>query len=167
MPCIRKGGWPLAALLVVCLAPTAAFSQDVPRPLHAPTLAASIASAADWATTYHALKHYHLREANPLLRPLERTPGKMVAMGVAIDVASFSAWNLTLGRDHPKIAAAGLWGVAAFRGYLAWHNLRNTRRAERRHTSPPTPAAPLDPAVRRAPSVSPVVSDHTLLPRDR
>jgi hypothetical protein len=132
MPDIRTGGRPLAALIVVCLAPAAALAQQPPRPLHAPTLAASIASAADWATTYHALTHYHLREANPVLRPFERTPGKMVAIGVAIDVASLSAWNMTLGRNHPKVAAAGLWGVAAFRGYLAWHNLRNTRRAERR-----------------------------------
>ena len=83
------------------------------------------------ATTYHALKHYHLREANPVLRPLERTPGKMVAMGVAIDVASFSAWNMTVGRNHPS-GRGRLVGVTAFRGYLAWHNLRNTRRAQRR-----------------------------------
>ena len=132
MPEIRKGVRPLAAMLALCLVPSVAFGQQVPRPLHAPTIAASIASAADWATTYHALKNYRLREANPLLRPLERTPGKMVAMGMAIDVASFSAWNMTVGQKHPKVAAAGLWGVAAFRGYLAWHNMRNTRRADRR-----------------------------------
>lgn len=166
MPCIRKGGWPLAALCVVCLAPATAFSQDVLRPLHAPTIAASIASAADWATTYHALKHYHLREANPLLRPLERTPGKMVAMGAAIDVASFSAWNVTLGRNHPKVAAAGLWGVAAFRGYLAWHNLRNTRRAERRPAVPRPAAALPYPAVRRMPA-APATADPHEPPRDR
>ena len=132
----RRGLRCVAALLFVCLVPAPALAQQPPRTpprsLQAPTIAASLASAADWATTYHALKNYHVSEMNPLLRPLERTPGRMVAMGALIDVASFSAWNATLGKDHPKIAAAGLWGMAAFRGYLAFHNLRNTQKAQRR-----------------------------------
>jgi hypothetical protein len=119
-------------LLVVCLLPAVVSAQERSRPLHAPTIAASIASAADWATTYHALTNFQVRESNPLLRPLDRTPGRMVTMGAAIDVATFSAWNLTMGKRHPKIAAAGLWGMAAFRTYLAVHNLRSSNKAERR-----------------------------------
>lgn len=126
-------GRPLAALLAACLLLPATASAQVPQgPLQAPTIAASIASAADWATTYHALKNFRLREANPLLRPLDRTPGRLIGIGAAIDVAGFSAWNMTMGKKHPKIAAAGLWGAAAFRAYLAIHNLKNTRNAERR-----------------------------------
>jgi hypothetical protein len=134
VPNIRTGGrLHAAALLVACvLLPAAAHAQDTPQRLKAPTIAASLASAADWASTYHALKNYQVRESNPLLRPLDRTPGRLITMGAAIDVASFSAWNMTMGRKHPKIAAAGLWGAAAFRTYLAIHNLRNTRIAERR-----------------------------------
>ena len=132
----RRGLRCVAALWLVCLVPASALAQQplppTPRSLKAPTIAASLASAADWATTYHALKNYHVSEVNPLLRPLERTPGRMVATGALIDVASFSAWNMTLGKNHPKIAAAGLWGMAAFRGYLAFHNLQNTRKAQRR-----------------------------------
>jgi hypothetical protein len=30
------------------------------------------------------------------------------------------------------MAAAGLWAMAAFRTYLAIHNMRNTTKAERR-----------------------------------
>ncbi len=56
----------------------------------------------------------------------------MVTIGGLIDVAGFSAWNMTVGRKHPRLAAAGLWGMAAFRTYLAIHNIRNSRRAERR-----------------------------------
>jgi hypothetical protein len=130
---LRKGGRPMAAAIVACLlVPAAAPAQELPQSLRAPTIAASIASAADWASTYHALKNFRVREANPLLRPLDRTPGRLITMGAVIDVASFSAWNLTVGRNHPKVAAAGLWGAAAFRAYLAIHNLRNTRIAERR-----------------------------------
>jgi hypothetical protein len=132
----RLGRRLIAALFIVSI-PAAAAAQDTlavapPPSLKLPTYAASIASAADWASTYHALKNYKVREVNPLLSPLESSPGSLVTMGALIDVGAFSAWNLTVGRKSPKVAAAGLWGMAIFRSYLAIHNLRNTRRAERR-----------------------------------
>jgi hypothetical protein len=120
----------LAVLLMLCVFPAIGAAQD--RSLKVPTLAASVASAADWASTYHALKYYEVREVNPLLRPFQTSPGSLVTMGAMIDAGGFSAWNLTVGRRSPKLAAAGLWGMAAFRAYLAIHNLRNERKAERR-----------------------------------
>ena len=90
------------------------------------------AAAADWTTTYYGIKHYRLKEANPLIRRFERTPAKMVLVGAAIDVGAVTAWNLTMGRKHPRIAAAGLWTMTAFRAYLAFHNSRNMQRSERR-----------------------------------
>jgi hypothetical protein len=118
------------------LAPALASAQGVPgqpRPnLTLPTIAASAAAAADWATTYHGLSNYQLREVNPFLRPLDRKPGRMITVGAAIDSAAFSVWNVTVGQKHPKVAAAGLWGMAAFRTYLASHNMRNMKKAERR-----------------------------------
>jgi hypothetical protein len=135
------GRRPLAAGVVVSLAallllPGIASAQDTrnaPRPnLTLPTIAASAAAAADWATTYRGLANYRLREVNPFLRPLERQPGRMITVGAAIDSAAFSVWNVTVGPKHPKVAAAGLWGMAAFRTYLAIHNMRNMKKAERR-----------------------------------
>lgn len=120
----------LAALLTVCLIPAVTSAQD--RSLRIPTIAASAAASADWASTYHALKYYKVRELNPLLRPFQASPGSLVTMGALIDAGGFSAWNLTVGRKHQKVAVAGLWGMAAFRTYLAIHNLRNARRSERR-----------------------------------
>ena len=102
-------------------------AQD--SPLRIATIAASAAAAADWASTYHALKNYQLREANPLLRGLDHKPGSMVALGAAIDAGGVMAWNMTVGRKHPKLAAAGLWAMTAFRAYLVVHNIRNTHRA--------------------------------------
>ncbi len=121
---------PIDALAAILIVPAVAAAQD--SSLRLPTYAASAAAAADWASTYHALKFYRVREVNPLLRPLDSSPGPMVSLGGLIDAGGFSAWNLTVGRSHPRIAAAGLWGMAAFRTYLAIHNLRNTRKAERR-----------------------------------
>ncbi len=109
-----------------------AAGQEAPPSLRTPTIAASLASAADWATTYHALSNYRVREMNPLLRSFDRTPGKMISVGAALDAAGISAWNMTMGKKHPKVAVAGLWGMAAFRTYLAIHNIRNTQKAERR-----------------------------------
>jgi hypothetical protein len=130
---IIQRGWRLsAALLVLCLVPGLASAQDNSQRLRVPTIAASVAAAADWASTYHALKYYNLRETNPLLQPFQKSPGQLVTMGAAIDAAAFSTWNVTMGRRHPRIAAAGLWAMAGFRAYLVIHNLRNERKVGRR-----------------------------------
>lgn len=125
-------GWRLAAAVAaICLLPAVASAQERPPRLKLPTIAASTAAAADWASTYHALKFYNLRETNPLLQSF-RSPGRLVTAGAAMDAAAFSTWNLTVGRKHPRIAAAGLWAMAGFRAYLVLHNLRNTQKVERR-----------------------------------
>jgi hypothetical protein len=122
--------WSLTIALCVCVAPSLASAQSIS--LKPPTIAASAAAAADWATTYHALKYYKLREANPLLQPLSGSPGPLVSIGAAIDVGAVSAWNLSIGRSRPQAAAAGLWAMAAFRSYLAIHNLLNERKTQHR-----------------------------------
>ena len=121
----------LAALLVVSFVPAAAFAQET-NSLKVPTIAASAAAAADWASTYHALKYYKVQEQNPLLRPFQESPGSMVSLGAIMDVGAVSAWNITVGRRNPRVAVTGLWAMAAFRAYLAVHNMRNTTKAERR-----------------------------------
>ena len=120
----------LAALLLVYTFPALAAAQETG--LKIPTIAASAAAAADWASTYHALKYYRVRESNPMLRPLDGSPGSLVTVGALVDMGAFSAWNVTMGRKNPRLAAAGLWAMAAFRSYITIHNLRNVRRAERR-----------------------------------
>lgn len=120
----------VAALFLVSFVPATAFAQE--SRLKIPTIAASAAAAADWASTYHALKYYKVQEQNPLLRPFQESPGSMVSLGAAIDVGALSAWNLTVGRKNPRMAVAGLWAMTAFRAYLAIHNMRNERKAERR-----------------------------------
>jgi hypothetical protein len=97
-----------------------------------PTIAASAAAAADWTTTYHALKYYKVREANPLLQSLSGSPGQLVSLGAALDAGGLAAWNLSIGRSRPRVAAAGLWVMAAFRSYLAVHNMLNERKSARR-----------------------------------
>ena len=128
-----------AALFVALLCPASglvptAGAQGTAPPtqgtgLMVPTIAASAAAAADWFSTHHALSNYRVRETNPLLRRFEGQPGQLVTVGAIMDGVAFSAWNMTVGQKHPKVAAAGLWGMAAFRTILAIHNMRNTRRA--------------------------------------
>lgn len=120
----------VAALLLVYAFPTAAAAQG--NRLKTPTIAASAAAAADWATTYHGLKYYQVRETNPILCPFETSPASLVTVGALIDAGSVTAWNLTVGRKNERLAVAGLWAMAAFRTFIAIHNLRNARRAERR-----------------------------------
>jgi hypothetical protein len=120
-----------AALFLVCLLPATVFAQQE-RSLKIPTIAAGAAATADWASTYHALKYYRVQEQNPFLRPFQESPGPMVTLGAVMDVGAVSAWNLTVGRKNYRVAAAGLWAMTAFRAYLAFHNMRNERKAERR-----------------------------------
>lgn len=130
------GGRRLAALLfVVFVVPSIARAQELPGQspsLRIPTIAASAAAAADWATTYHALTNFKVHETNPLLRPWYDSPGQMISVGALIDLGGVTAWNMTMGPRHPRLAVAGLWTMAAFRSYLAIHNLRNEQRAQRR-----------------------------------
>ena len=123
-------GRPVAALFLVCLLPAVASAQD--DRLRIPTIAASAAAAADWASTYHALKYYKVREANPILRPLDGSPLSLITVGGLIDAGAFSVWNVTVGRKNERVAAAGLWARTAFRAFLVIHNIRNERRSERR-----------------------------------
>jgi hypothetical protein len=120
-----------AALLVVTVIVPSTASAGQGR-LYWPTVAASTAATADWVTTYHALKFYRVREQNPMLKPFQSSPGRLVSMGGVMDVAGISAWNMTVGRKHERLAAAGLWTMTAFRVYLAIHNHVNEHRAERR-----------------------------------
>jgi len=110
--------------------PSLASAQD--RSLRVATIAAGAAAAADWASTHHALQHYQVRETNPLLRSMDHTPTRMVTVGAMMDAGAFTAWNLTMGTKHPKIAVAGLWAMTAFRVYLTVHNIRNEQKALRR-----------------------------------
>jgi hypothetical protein len=133
MPHNRKVRVSAAALLVALVIPSMATAQDRQQGrLYWPTIAAGSAATADWVTTYHALKFYRVQESNPLLKPLQASPARMVSVGGMIDVVGVAAWNFTIGPRHDKIAAAGLWTMTAFRLYLALHNHMNEHRAEPR-----------------------------------
>lgn len=129
MPHIPRGWRLFAAAAVLCLLPELASAQELRPSLKVPTIAASVAAAADWASTYHAMNNYHVRETNVFLQGFQNSPGKVVTVGAAIDAATFTTWNLMVGPKHPKIAAAGLWAMAGFRAYLVIHNLRNEQKA--------------------------------------
>jgi len=119
-----------AAVLIGLIIPTSARAEE--GRLKWPTIAASASATADWITTYHALKFYKVQEQNPMLKPFQSSPGRLISMGAAVDAAGLSAWNLTVGRKHERLAVAGLWTMTAFRAYLAVHNHLNEHRAERR-----------------------------------
>ena len=132
MPFIPRGWRLIAVVFVVSMLPGISSAQELRPSLKLPTTIATIAAAADWASTYHAMSNYHVRETNVLLQPWQDSPGKLVVVGAAIDAASFTAWNKVIGPRHPKVAAAGMWAMAGFRTYLVLHNLRNEQKALRR-----------------------------------
>ena len=132
---ILKGWRLVAAVFVVSLFTglnNTVSAQELRPSLRIPTTIASVAAAADWASTYHAMSNYHVRETNIFLQPFQKSPGKLVLVGAAIDAASFTAWNKMIGPRHPRVAATGMWAMAGFRAFLVVHNMRNTQKALRR-----------------------------------
>ena len=132
---ILKGWRLVAAVFVVSLFTglnNTASAQELRPSLRIPTTIASVAAAADWASTYHAMSNYHVRETNIFLQPFQKSPGKLVLVGAAIDAASFTAWNKMIGPRYPRVAASGMWAMASFRAFLVVHNMRNTQKALRR-----------------------------------
>ena len=130
--CCRTTLLLVAAIFVLGTATAFAQQGQGRGRLYWPTVAAGTAATADWITTYHALKYYKVQEQNVVLKPLQSNPDRLVSIGGVMDVAGVSAWNLTVGRKHQRIAVAGLWTMTAFRVYLAIHNHTNEHRAERR-----------------------------------
>lgn len=116
----------LALLALVLACPAASSAQS----LRVPTIAASVAAAADWTTTYHALQHPTIRETNPLLQPWSQ-PASIVTAGVLMDVAGVTAWRRVVGPKHPRVVAVGLWAMAGFRSYLAVQNVRHVQQVRK------------------------------------
>jgi hypothetical protein len=82
------------------------------------------AAAADWASTHESTKYF--REANPVISWLDHKPKAMIALGAGIDVAGVLAWH-RLTRNHKRLRAAGLYGAAAARVFIAARNMRIVR----------------------------------------
>src|SRR5438309_2366090 len=105
--------WTLYVCLLLMCSPFTAYAQETPestRPgpsLLFPITAFGAAAMADWATTYHALKNYQVRETNPLLRPIDHQPGKMIGIGAALDAGTVVGWHFAMSKSHPRIGAAG------------------------------------------------------------
>jgi hypothetical protein len=129
------------SLLLVVLGSLSASAQsatDAPRaapadhPLKIPALLWVGTVAADQITTYRFASLYGdlIHEENPLIRGLDRRPALMVAAGTAIDATTgWLAYGL-LGRRHPRLARMAFYSAAAYRGYLAAHNVHMMRQAD-------------------------------------
>jgi hypothetical protein len=129
-------GFTAAVVLWAALSSAQPSRPPVPQaePAHSLRLPVAIwtsAAAIDWATTYRFSTHYRdlLHEENPLISGLGGHPVLMVTAGAAIDAAT--AWTAArLLREHPRLAQLSFYGAAAFRGYLAIHNVQMMRRAD-------------------------------------
>ncbi len=87
------------------------------------------AATADWVTTTQMLARHGV-ELNPALAWAHNKPFQVVSGGVAMDVAGTLAWKHAM-RRHPRIYTTGMVVSAAFRVYLAAHNVRLDARLDR------------------------------------
>jgi hypothetical protein len=70
-----------------------------------------------------------MHEENPLIRGLDRHPTLLIAAGAAIDATTgWLAYRVLAG--HPRAGRAVFYAAAAYRGYLAAHNMHMMRQAE-------------------------------------
>jgi hypothetical protein len=101
------------------------------RTLRIPLIIWATGVAADQITTYQFTHQYRdmMHEENLLIRSLDQHPALLVAAGTAIDATSgWLAYRVL--RRHPRLAHIAFYGAAAYRGYLAVHNMQMMRRAE-------------------------------------
>ena len=111
----------IAALCVfVALVPGLAAAQETASgSLRIPTIAAGAAAAADWTTTYYALKNFRLREVNPVLSPMQHEPARMISVGAAMDVgltvcqSGMALVGMTASELVPQVRAGGLVSLLA------------------------------------------------------
>lgn len=83
------------------------------------------AVSADWATTYVGLKQGG-QEMNATIS-WGKTPAGIVGLAVAEDVGCYWLAHTLIGKKHPKLEKAVMFGLSGFRGYLAARNIRITR----------------------------------------
>jgi hypothetical protein len=123
---------------LLCASNAFAQGDAVPRPaapaidLKIPAMVWAAAVATDQATTYRFSSQYPgiLREENPFIRGLDKHPAWLVAAGTAMDAATGWAVYRLLGPRHSGLARVAFYSAAAYRAYLASHNVRMMRQAE-------------------------------------
>ena len=112
------------AVILFCARPNTAHAEE-PVSLRLPTITYFSAAGADVASSLYT-SHWGGREANPMVSWLEPSigTGGMLAVGEAVDVTAVLLLQRWLGRRHPAIARAALYGAAAARFYIAAGNVR-------------------------------------------
>ena len=114
-------------ILCACLCISAPVSA---QSLRLATTAYALSAAADKATTLNCTLRVGCGEATPGYAWLNRkSPALQMAVSTSVDVASVLAWNRIVGRNHPKLAAVGLFGMAVLRGSVAARNYQRVHRA--------------------------------------
>ena len=123
--------WIACALLALVCASRAGAQDFQPQTssgdgLKIPVMIWASGVVADQITTYRFASGYRdvLREANPLISGLDRHPVWLVAAGGAMDAATGWAAYHFLAPKHPRLAKVLFYSAAAYRGYLAAHNVR-------------------------------------------
>lgn len=117
-------------LTVALLLPVTATAQESTR-LKLPTTVYLVAITADKATTLNCTLRPGCWEDNPMYRWADKSGGPLLQMTVStgVDLVSIWAWNKTVGRKHPKLAALGLYSMAAIRATVAARNYARVRRS--------------------------------------
>jgi hypothetical protein len=124
---------------LLCASNASAQADAAQRPpglnidLKIPALVWVAAVASDQATTYRFSSQYPniLHEENPFIHGLERHPVWLVAAGTAMDAATGWAAYRFLAPRHPRLVRMAFYGAAAYRVYLAAHNVRMMQQAQR------------------------------------
>jgi len=111
----------------------AAPRSSLPIDLKIPAIVWAAGVASDQATTYQFSSRYPniLHEQNPFIQGLDGHPMWLVAAGTAIDASTGWAVYHFLGPRHPRLVRIAFYSAAAYRTYLAIHNVRMMQQAQR------------------------------------
>ncbi len=92
----------------------------------------AVTAAADWTMTGIGLSRGAFTELNPSLRWAQNDPARVVAAGVALDVAGVYALHHWVAPRHPKVAVVVLYAQSAARVYFVSRGVQFMQQQGRR-----------------------------------
>lgn len=119
----------MRAMIVVLLVHLAVPAAAQDHPLRLPATLFLASAEADALTTFWGQKAGLLEEVNPMYAHM--SPEASLALGHVTDLAT--VWVATkIGKQHPKLAALGLYAMALLRAEMVRENLQNIRKGQAR-----------------------------------
>lgn len=126
---MKLKAWLLSGLVVLSgAAPVFADDEPIPLSTYKVPLTFYVGTAfADAYSTVLFMQYEGKHERNPIIAPWEDNLPLMFTIGGLMEAGAVFAGYHFLGKKHKRLTQILLYGLSAFRGYIAWGNFREVQ----------------------------------------